>query len=771
MTYCLNPDCPKPRNPDSARTCRSCGATLWLKDRYRAIVAIGQGGFGRTFQAADEDKPSKPRCVIKQFLPVTQNPRNLKKALSLFQQEAVRLEELGHHPQIPELLAYFQQEGSQYLIQEFIHGKNLADALTEQGAFVESQVREVLAKLLPVLDFVHSHKVIHRDIKPGNIIITGTQLGMSLPSSGQLDWALLQQALAIESGQNFRNFVSPSYRFNELLGFSLSQPPKDLAPALYTRCQQAAMQFGRYPSLPLAQRQYLVADASRLLYEIQQASEPKSGLLAIGRLVLVDFGAAKSLKGLEPMQTGTTIGSPEYVAPEQARGKAVFASDLYSLGVTCIHLLTKVSPYDLFDPTTDHWIWRKYLTSPVSDKLGYILDRLLETATTRRYSSAAEVLQDLEGGAISPVSQSLPLPPLPVQSPVQPTAQSIQSASPAIPSLQPSFQIARQPKVVIPELQIEAIPPTKPKSRRRSQCWQCIQTFESPGRVYAIALSPVAPILASSSGNTIKLWDLESFQPIRTLTGHLDIVPTVVISPDGKFVISGSADKTIGIWDIHTGRRISSLALHSDTVLALAIDPTGQLLASSSFYDPITLWDLPNGYKRQGLIGHASRVDTLAFLPPYEGGQGGILASGSGDLTIKLWDVTTGNELRTLEGHTQQISALIFSPPSPLAKGGTEGGILASASWDGTVKLWNLKTRRHRTLEINSGRVNGLAFSRDDKKLAIASDTLQLWTIGSGKKLILEGHDDPVCAITFGSDDQTLISAGFDRAIKLWRYE
>lgn len=761
-----------------------------LKDRYRAIAAIGQGGFGRTFLAVDEDKPSKPRCVIKQFLPiVVQNQRNLKKALSLFEQEAVRLEELGHHPQIPELMAYFHQEGNQYLIQEFIHGKNLADALVEQGAFGESQVREVLAKLLPVLDFVHSHKVIHRDIKPGNIIITGSQLGMSLPRSGQLDWSLLQQAISIESNQGLRNFVSPSYRFHELLSFSLSQPPPDLPSALSTRCQQLAVQFNRYAGLPIAQRQYLVADASRLLYELQQVSEPQAGLLAIGRLVLVDFGAAKSLKALEPMKTGTTIGSPEYVAPEQARGKAVFASDLYSLGVTCVHLLTKVSPYDLFDPSTDAWIWRKYLTAPISEQLGYLLDRLLESAIARRYQSAAEVLQDLEGTSIAPLPQSAPTPPLPV--PV--AASSYQLASPVAqavaqavgtPMMQPSFQIARRPKIVTPTIPSQPLiqvdtPPIEIKSRRRSPpSWRCVQTFDSPARIYALALSPTAPLLASTSGNTIRLWDLDALQPNRVLTGHLDIIPAIAFTPDGKVLMSGSADKAIAFWDVSTGRRISNLSQHSDTVLALAVSNDGQFLASSSFYDPISLWDLSSGYQRHSLIGHTNRVDAIAFrststastqddLPLLsslnKGDTGGILASGSGDLTIKLWNVETGTEIRTLEGHAHQIAALAFSP---------DGITLASASWDGTVKLWNLKTRRHRTLDVEAGRANGVAFSRDGKKLAIASDSLQLWSLSSGKKLVLEpGHRDPVSAVLFGQDDQTLISASFDRTIKIWRYE
>jgi serine/threonine protein kinase len=89
------------------------------------------------------------------------------------------------------------------------------------------------------------------------------------------------------------------------------------------------------------------------------------------------------------------IGSPEYVAPEQARGQSAFASDLYSLGVTCIHLLTQMPPFDLLDGRKDIWVWRRYIPQPVNPSLGRILDKMLQSATRWRYHSAAAILEDL----------------------------------------------------------------------------------------------------------------------------------------------------------------------------------------------------------------------------------------------------------------------------------------------------------------------------------------------------------------------------------------
>ncbi len=321
MSYCLNPYCPNPQNPDVAVFCVTCGTKLLLKDRYRAIKPIGQGGFGITFLAVDEDKPSKPPCVIKQFFPLVQGASNLQKASELFNQEAIQLDRLGQHPQIPDLLAYFILDNRQYLVQEFIDGQTLSQEIAQNGAFNETQIKQLLNDLLPILQFVHSYQVIHRDIKPDNII--------------------------------------------------------------------------------------------------RRKSDRK--------LFLVDFGASKTTSGTALQKTGTSIGSPEYVAPEQTKGRAVFASDIYSLGVTCIYLLTGMSPFDLYDTNQDAWVWRQFLKNPVSNQMSQIIDKMLETAINDRYQSAAEVIKDLKVQAPPAATAKPPAPvnsaPVKLPTPIAPINQ------------------------------------------------------------------------------------------------------------------------------------------------------------------------------------------------------------------------------------------------------------------------------------------------------------------------------------------------------------
>ncbi|MFO0542892.1 MAG: dual OB domain-containing protein [Pseudanabaena sp.] len=293
MINCLCLACDR-LNPITTKFCTQCGSKLQIQDRYRALKIIGQGGFGKTFLAQDESKPSQPRCVIKQFAFETINPNasqgTLDVAVRLFEQEAKRLDDLGKHPQIPELLSFTIHEGKQYLIQEFIDGETLEQELRRVGAFSEQQVQDVLVEVLQILEFVHSKSVIHRDISPDNII--------------------------------------------------------------------------------------------------RRRSDKK--------LVLVDFGAAKHATATLLAKTGTGIGKPSYGAPEQMLGKSVFQSDLFGLGVTCLHLLTNVEPFTLYDVLENEYQWRQFLNGKtVSDNFEKLLDRLTAYRVKERPTSATEILQEL----------------------------------------------------------------------------------------------------------------------------------------------------------------------------------------------------------------------------------------------------------------------------------------------------------------------------------------------------------------------------------------
>ena len=169
-----------------------------LDGRYKLIKQIGEGGFGHTFIARDMRRPGSPPCVVKQLKPASDDPNFIREARRLFNTEAETLEKLGRHDQIPQLLAYFEEDKQFFLVQEFIEGRSLHDELKaslpevsdldnkpqdrllaelenidapfRDKQLAEVEVLKILKDVLEVLEFVHSEGVIHRDIKPDNLI-------------------------------------------------------------------------------------------------------------------------------------------------------------------------------------------------------------------------------------------------------------------------------------------------------------------------------------------------------------------------------------------------------------------------------------------------------------------------------------------------------------------------------------------------------------------------------------------------------------------------
>ena len=138
--------------------------------RYQVLEMLGLGGFGKTYISADLQRPGTPKCVLKHLHFSSQDEEMLKQARRMFAQEATTLERLGKHDQIPQLLAYFEEAGEFYLVQEFIPGHPLSKEIPEGTALSEAETVELLTDVLGILDFVHQEGVIHRDLKPENLI-------------------------------------------------------------------------------------------------------------------------------------------------------------------------------------------------------------------------------------------------------------------------------------------------------------------------------------------------------------------------------------------------------------------------------------------------------------------------------------------------------------------------------------------------------------------------------------------------------------------------
>lgn len=653
MTYCINPDCAQPHNPDHLELCHTCGTKLIpkLRGRYRIVQPLGQGGFGKTFLAIDEDRLGT-RCVIKQFSPQLKGTKALDKAVQLFEQEAVRLHELGEHPHIPTLLAYFEQEQRLYLVQQFIEGSTLAQELEQHGAFNEQKIREVLVRLLPILKFVHDRHVIHRDITPANII---------------------------------RRKID-------------------------------------------------------------------------GRLVLIDFGIAKVLTETTSAQPGTKIGTEGYAPVEQLRnGKAYPASDLYSLGATCLYLLTQVKPEELYDPLSGKWLWRDQLElrgGGMSDRIGQILDRMLKDLVNERYQTADEAMHDLRMALSTPAAES--------------SVKNSESTNGNRVHLSISFPPTQPPSAFRPKISAPP-PPSLPSSASRSlsisqesaQLRNCLYTLSGHRSwVMSIAISPDRRMLASGSlDDRILIWDLNTGDQLGTLVGHTNAVNSLAFSPDGRRLISCSDDDSIKIWRFPSGELIRSIQEHSRDVNSIAVSADGTFFASGSEDRTIGVWQLSTGELIRSFTGLAGMVKTVTISP-----NGQILASGGLNNLIKLWNLATGEQIRILNGHQNSVLSIAISP---------NGDRLVSASKDRTIRIWEPNTGELlHILQGHADNVNAIAISPDSKTLISGSNdkTIKLWNLAAGELICtLSDHVHAVNAIAISTDGQWFASGSSDNTIKVWQ--
>jgi serine/threonine protein kinase len=672
MLCCLNPDCQDPLNSDGSKYCQYCDTPLitLLRGHYQVIKLLSdEGGFGRTYLAEDIDKLNE-QCVVKQLAPKIQEASALRKAVELFKEEAKRLQELGEHNQIPTLLAYFEQDNYLYLVQQFIDGQNLLKELQRQGTFSESKIRELLLSLLPVLKFIHDRSVIHRDIKPQNII--------RRQNDGQL----------------------------VLIDFGAS---KQLSATVMMKTGTA---IGSHGYTPIEQMQ-------------DGKAYPASDLFGLGATCF------HLLTGIRPSQLWMEQGFSwvtcwrKYLSNS---GNSVITSRL-KLG----KVLDKLLKTDIQKryQSADEVLSDLMSLSPPSAALSTLIYTKARCLTTSGFASTPQLGTKLRNQliisaaivvlAIAGVWYSLSHPVVVTKSsPSQPVRTTSENSD------QPYTLKGHSSDVNSVSFSPDGEMLVTGSDDRTIKLWnlrtkQEIRTFKGHSSwIYAIAISPDGQIIASGSADkTIKLWNLNTGTYIRTLKGHSDSVASVAFSPDGKLLASSSLDKTIKLWNLQTNKEIRTLTGHSQTVASVAFSPDGKLLASGSWDKTIKLWNLNTGTDIRTFTGHSDLVLSIAFSP-----DGQQLASGSKDKTIKLWNLNTLKEIRTLTGHDDKVTSVAYIRSS-------DSVILASGSNDNTIKLWDIATGGQiRTLKKDSGYIYAIAISPDGRTIASggsADNIIKIW--------------------------------------------
>jgi len=599
---------------------------LLFGGRYVIERKLGEGGIGITYLARNQQRELRVIKTLKEeiFNHPTWQPYQTKLKQD-FRDEAVRLA-LCRHPHIVQIETNFNERDLPCMVMEYIEGEDLGQRLQQRGMLSEAEALLYIQQIGDALTVIHRKGLLHRDIKPRNIMIR----------NGKLEAVLIDFGIAREFIPNVvqRHTVYRTPGFAPPEQYELEAPRGEyidvyaLAATLYSLLTAFVPTSAddRRRNITLIPPQHFNPNISDRVnqaiirgMELQPNYRPQTVQQWLDLL-----GVGNSLTSLTPTKLITPqsrFHTPIIVLPET--WQCIHTLKSHS---SMVHAVT-ISPDG------------KLLASGSNDntiKLWQLETGKLVRTLGSWFSGHSSMVHTV---AFSPDGQLL--------------------ASGSWDDTIKLWQVSkgRQIRTLIADSD-----------------W-----------VNSVAFNPNGQLLASGGANsTIKLWQVSTGKEIRTFTGHSDSVWSVAFSSDGEILASGSADYTIKLWQVSTGEEIRTFTGHSFFVNSITLSLDGKILASGSSDKKIKLWQVSTGREIRTFTGHSDSVWSVAFspIPPIclePGGLRGILASGCWDKTIKIWEINTGREICTLSGHSNYVRSVAFSP---------DGQTLVSGSDDDTIKIW-----------------------------------------------------------------------------------
>jgi serine/threonine-protein kinase len=698
--------------------------------KYEILAELGQGAMGTVYRARD---PVLDRLVA--LKTVSPGLLSKRETFQRFEREARAAARLQHR-NIVTIYELGEVEGTLFIAMELLEGMDLAHAMSPRDRLSVPHKVQIVVDVCRGLDFAHKRGVVHRDVKPANILILpdGTVKLVDFGIARLEDSSMTRTGLILGT---------PSYMSPEVL---TGQRVDHRADMWATGVLLYEMLSGKPP--------FEGDTIPTVVYKVINQPPPP----------------------LDPVQVGAPPGLLEVVARALAKDPAQRYLDMAQMGaeLQAVMGLSGAAETPLFGAAREQACQRDLEEAR----------RLLAANDLERALEAARRARALDPSRTEVVALVRELEDRLADSPTLPSVPALRTADLVLIETPPRAEAAKAPAEDPRTRRVEPLPPVRVPQRRLptdvltelrargASVFRELATFGEPPATTSACLSPARDrnlLATSSTDGSVRLWDLSSRTLVLRLrtqlhqrSGHDALAAALAFSPDGALLAAGHIDGHVHLWNMATGEELPVRMRHEASVAALAFAPNGSALASGGMDSNLKLWHLEAamaGEARRELHRQPSPVTALAYAA-----GGALIVTGHAKGLLRVMEAQSCRLRATLRGSEGQVSLICVAP---------DGQRIAAVSQDRTIRLFDLASQSQVAVMAGHRRpATSLTFFEDGQHLAsVALDnSVQLWDLQARATLaaLWGPAEESFAGVALYAGGDHIAVALADGRIRLW---